>query len=186
MKNFEFNNWVEYTRSIYPDFRADSEGLRDVWQQVLANATLAEAKAAVSQYAATSKTGFAPKGGQIAEIIKLNRQNQSPAYQPPGELVEDLPERRFREDIALGRCRHNLYCYRDADELVRRGEANDFDEGLRLACRRRTERRGEQPRDFEFPSDEDLAAAGLKGVKAKSGDCKRILESFARQWSMRR
>lgn len=27
MKNFEFNNWVEYTRSIYPDFRADSEGL---------------------------------------------------------------------------------------------------------------------------------------------------------------
>lgn len=186
MKNFEFNNWVEYTRSIYPDFRADSEGLRDVWQQVLANATLAEAKAAVSQYAATSKTGFAPKGGQIAEIIKLNRQNQSPAYQPPGELVEDMPERRFHEDIALGRCRHNLYCYRDAAVLVKSGEAVDFDEGLRLSCRKRTAARGEQPRDFEFPSDEDLQAAGLKGVKAKSGDCKRILESFIRQWSMPR
>lgn len=65
MKNFEFNNWVEYTRSIYPDFRADSEGLRDVWQQVLANATLAEAKAAVSQYAATSKTGLRPKAAKL-------------------------------------------------------------------------------------------------------------------------
>ena len=94
MKNFEFNNWVEYTRSIYPDFRADSEGLRDVWQQVLANATLAEAKAAVSQYAATSKTGFAPKGGQIAEIIKLNRQNQSPAWGGAGIICTATGMRR--------------------------------------------------------------------------------------------
>lgn len=83
----------------------------------------------------------------------------------------ELPLSQFWEDIAY-KDGHKTWCrecYRDAAALVKSGEAADFDEGLRLSCRKRTAARGEQPRDFEFPSDEDLQAAGLKGVKAKSG-----------------
>lgn len=186
MKNYEFNNWIEAVKAAFPKFNPTSEMQLAGWKEALGDATLDEAKAAVVKYIAENSSRYEPQPKEIRENLKAIKSQRTLAYQSPGELVEDLPERRFREDIALGRCRHNLYCYRDADELVRRGEVNDFDEGLRLACRRRLTRRGEQPRDFEFPSDEDLAAAGLKGVKAKSGDCQRILESFVRQWSMPR
>lgn len=186
MKNYEFNNWIEAVKAAFPKFNPTSEMQLAGWKEALGDATLDEAKAAVVRYIAENSSRYEPQPKEIREILKAIKSQRPLAYQSPGELVEDMPERRFHEDIALGRCRHNLYCYRDAAVLVKSGEATDFDEGLRLSCRKRTAARGEQPRDFEFPSDEDLQAAGLKGVKAKSGDCKRILESFIRQWSMPR
>ena len=182
MKNYEFNNWIESVKTAFPKFNPTGEMQLAGWKEALGDATLDEAKSAVVKYIAENSSRYEPQPKDVAEILKTIKSQRTLAYQPPGELVEDMPERRFHVDIAKGRCRNN----RDAAALVKSGEAADFDEGLRLSCRKRTAARGEQPRDFEFPSDEDLQAAGLKGVKAKSGDCKRILESFIRQWSMPR
>lgn len=185
MKNYELNNWFESVKSAFPRFNPTSDLQVSGWKEALGDATLDEAKSAVVKYIAENSSRYEPQPKDIAEILKVIKSQRVPAYQSPGQIVEDLPERRFHEDIALGRCRHNLYCYRDAAALVKSGEVSDFEEGLKLSCRRRTAARGEQPRDFEFPSDDDLQRSGLKGVKAKSCDAKRILDSFVRKWTLR-
>lgn len=182
MKNFEFKNWIESVKLAFPRFNPTSDLQLSGWKEALGDATLDEAKNAVVKYIAENSSKYEPQPKDIAEILKTIKNQRLPDCQPQEQFVADYPEKRFHEDIALGTCHHNLYCYRDASVMLKNGEVSDFEEGLKLSCRRRTAARGEEPRDFEFPSDNDLKEAGLAGVKVNPVEAQRLLESFIRKW----
>jgi hypothetical protein len=180
MKSYEFNSWVEFCKGAFPNFNPTrSEITRLAWQKVLQSYSLDEAKNAITQYVVDKSAKFEPQPKEIAELLKANKSYEV-INEPVGEIRADEPEKRFSEDVKLGVCRHNLYIYKDAHKLVLGGV--EWDEALRTACRQRFIARGCKPCDYEFPSNEDLRAKGLAGVKAKASEAQSIVASFIRQW----
>jgi hypothetical protein len=169
MQKYEFNNWVEFVKGVFPNFNpAKSELMLDAWKEVIKNHTLDQAKTAVKQYVVEKSSKFEPQPKEIADILKANKPVDK-VVEEVGGVIQDYADKRFHDDIVLGVCRHNLYIYRQTYKTYNRINQELLEE----VCMQRT------GKPAEFPSDEELRASGFDPkAKMPPKDVYRLMDIF--------
>lgn len=176
MKQYEFNNWVNFVRGVYPNFNPMSELALAAWRKALGDVSLQEAKEAVVIYSAETKHGFEPKPAQIREILdKLTTLRAKKEIEPPPKIYADVPEKCMSEDLERGECRHNLYVYRAAWELVLKNKVATINEGLEQVSLRKF------GRIAEFPSCNDLKAKNLDKARLTLEETYQFLDMWEKK-----
>lgn len=167
MQKYEFNNWVEYVKGVFPKFNPTSELCIDAWREALKGVSLESAKAAVKQYVVEVSSKFEPQPKDITTILKANKPVEK--VEEVGNVVQDYADKRFHDDIVLGVCRHNLYIYRQTYKTYNRINQELLEE----VCMQRT------GKPAEFPSDEELRSSGFDPkAKMPPKDVYRLMDIF--------